>query len=591
MLELNFRERTPEQEYLDRVVIRALEPLTMSVVGIYFLYLLVRMITWQGADLAISAASLLGAVAALCLLRFKSSALQRRFKGLTVPVFAPLMALVLVGNTAFHTLLGLESILTNVVVLVLLGAGLLLLDWLSFAAVSVVVLTVWGLVQPLLEEPAFDRGQLLLLAVALLISGIFCWLRRRTFQRQFQLLERQLVRKRELAWLLDSREAYRQELEELLAERTCLVEKTRSEIDRSDHQADALRKVSTRAEGTDLLSLVAHRVSEIFTQQAFVIRENLKVLRQEAFLEPFSEETLYEAENAVGKIEDLFGNLNLYAEDQPLSQERISLHTFLTRFATWFSQMCPETVIFELQQESEDLWVQADTSRLTQALLNLCLNSVEAMPHGGNLSIKARSDEGWILLEVTDTGWGIPIDDWEEIFNPFCTTHPQYQGRGLGLSVARGIVRQHGGELKVARSSPGGTTMLLTLPSRAPLETGETGLSRSALVLEQNPEEWAFLYRCLKDLGFTVVRLESLDQLPSVGQKQRLLLVDLNSLSGDDISDLQALEDRLRSQGFVVIGTTTGVEGEHPRLSGSFQRVLPKPFSLAAVRRAVAEFV
>lgn len=109
------------------------------------------------------------------------------------------------------------------------------------------------------------------------------------------------------------------------------------------------------------------------------------------------------------------------------------------------------------------LKVTADAVRLSQVLLNLLVNGIEAMPEGGTLTLRAQRHEtaGAIAIQVSDTGTGIPDKLQEQVLNPYFSTKPQ--GTGLGLALCDKIVRQHGGELTF-RSSPEGTTFQFTLP-------------------------------------------------------------------------------------------------------------------------------
>ncbi len=95
--------------------------------------------------------------------------------------------------------------------------------------------------------------------------------------------------------------------------------------------------------------------------------------------------------------------------------------------------------------------------------MNLILNGIEAMKDtGGELGIKSQlSEDGELLISVTDSGIGLPAERADEIFNAFCTTKPQ--GTGLGLAITRSILESHGGVW--ATANPGrGTTFYFTLP-------------------------------------------------------------------------------------------------------------------------------
>jgi signal transduction histidine kinase len=107
--------------------------------------------------------------------------------------------------------------------------------------------------------------------------------------------------------------------------------------------------------------------------------------------------------------------------------------------------------------------VLADADQMRQVILNIILNAADAMPQGGTLRIQSRFEPGLkqIVLRISDTGPGIPMEIQNRLFEPFFTT--KKTGTGLGLAIAYGIMERHKGALKV-ESSPGrGTTMVVIL--------------------------------------------------------------------------------------------------------------------------------
>jgi signal transduction histidine kinase len=102
--------------------------------------------------------------------------------------------------------------------------------------------------------------------------------------------------------------------------------------------------------------------------------------------------------------------------------------------------------------------------KLQQVFLNLFLNARDAMPRGGWLSVSTASRNGEIVVEVADTGVGIPSEQLARIYDPFFTTKPEGRGTGLGLSVTYGIVQEHGGTLACESDVGEGTKFRLVLP-------------------------------------------------------------------------------------------------------------------------------
>lgn len=109
--------------------------------------------------------------------------------------------------------------------------------------------------------------------------------------------------------------------------------------------------------------------------------------------------------------------------------------------------------------------VRLDRVQFEQVLTNLVLNAVAATPPGGHLHIATATTEGRVQLRVSDTGHGIAPEHLRKIFQPFFTTKPPGVGTGLGLSVVHGIIKGHGGDIRV-ESTPGvGTIFFITLPA------------------------------------------------------------------------------------------------------------------------------
>ena len=128
------------------------------------------------------------------------------------------------------------------------------------------------------------------------------------------------------------------------------------------------------------------------------------------------------------------------------------------------------------------IWIQADLDQMKQVLTNLLINALEAIEGEGTVSVAVRQDRraphGWgraqgaprAVLEIVDTGAGIPAQDLEHVFEPFFST--KQGGTGLGLAIASRIVERHGGQLEVESRVGVGTTMRLWLPqSERPART------------------------------------------------------------------------------------------------------------------------
>lgn len=178
-----------------------------------------------------------------------------------------------------------------------------------------------------------------------------------------------------------------------------------------------------------------------------------------------------------------------------------------------------------------EVWkVMGDSTQLHQVLLNLCLNARDAMPHGGVLMVSVENrqiDEAhegpnqnpkakpghYVVLEVKDSGTGMPPQIVEKIFDPFFTTKEFGKGSGLGLSTALAIVKSHGGFFHVASEVGKGTTFQVFLPAQiratspAPPPTPEMPKGNGELILVVDDEEIIrrMMQRILEMFGYRVV--------------------------------------------------------------------------------------
>jgi two-component system, cell cycle sensor histidine kinase and response regulator CckA len=170
---------------------------------------------------------------------------------------------------------------------------------------------------------------------------------------------------------------------------------------------------------------------------------------------------------------------------QGVEGERLPLQVrhLLSEMVQVARQTFPKTIEIEINIPTTDLWlVNADTTQLHQVLMNLCINARDAMPDGGTLSLAAENRQitesyarsnlearagAHVVMTIMDTGTGIPIELLDRVFDPFFTTKELGKGTGLGLSTVLGIVKNHGGFVKVSSEIGQGTKFRVYLPAIA----------------------------------------------------------------------------------------------------------------------------
>jgi signal transduction histidine kinase len=167
--------------------------------------------------------------------------------------------------------------------------------------------------------------------------------------------------------------------------------------------------------------------------------------------------------------------LMLFARPMPPKKTQVNLNQLVEEGLYFLESRCAKEGIKLVRSLSLDLpEITADPGQLTQVLVNLVVNAVQAMPDGGKLTVETHVGDGYISLTVEDTGVGMSDKVAQKIFMPFFTTKDVDQGTGLGLAVVHGIVTSHGGSIKVDSKVGRGTRFEVKLPLAGAPDVEET---------------------------------------------------------------------------------------------------------------------
>ena len=219
---------------------------------------------------------------------------------------------------------------------------------------------------------------------------------------------------------------------------------------------------------------VAHELNNPLNNISTSIQIVLEELEEDNI--EFKRNRLIEAEKQVERARDIVKALLEFSRQQPLSFKQIQFKNVVEKTINLIEGQLPSEISINTEVP-ENIEVYLDPKRIRQVLINLILNSAQAMTEGGVLTIKAwegiENDVKTFYFQVQDTGHGISKQDFDKIFDPFFTTRDVGRGSGLGLSISHSIIEQHRGHIDV-ESVPGEKTKFtVVLPLNRNLDTAQ----------------------------------------------------------------------------------------------------------------------
>jgi PAS domain S-box-containing protein len=307
-----------------------------------------------------------------------------------------------------------------------------------------------------------------------------------------------------------------------------------------------------------------------------------------------------------------------FSRGQDIDRAELRVELLLREMHRLARETFPKNIQVSVRPDP-DVWpVVGDATQIHQMLLNLCLNARDAMPGGGSLTLEARNfraDSGfcktnvearpgpYVLLQVTDTGGGIPTAIRDQIFDPFFTTKPAGQGTGLGLSTVRSLVKAHRGFLD-AHSRPGdGTQFRVFLPAvehgaapNPPAHCPPALAGQGACVLVVDDEMTICLVarQLLTNHGYVpLVALDGVEAISLFAQHQadiRFVLTDMMMPGMDGAAFIRAVR-KLAPSVPIVVMTGMSAQQFEADLAGQKQiAFLAKPFTAEALLQAFQAF-
>ena len=325
--------------------------------------------------------------------------------------------------------------------------------------------------------------------------------------------------------------------------------------------------------------------------------------------------SLEQVQSAADRAAALTRQLLTFSRREIQKPERIDVNVVITNVENMLQRLIGEAFVIETDLDPSVGPVLADPTQIEQVLMNLTVNSRDAMPQGGGIVIATSERElggdeaaaaglhpgTYVQVSVTDTGVGIPSDILPYVFEPFFTTKSRDKGTGLGLATVYGIVSQVGGAVGIDSQPGDGTTVTVCLPrasgeatlaSAPSTESAQAhGRGETVLVAEDEPAVLALTRNLLERGGYKVMAASNgADALAAATRHDGridLLLTDLimPGMSGRVLAE-RLTADRPGLRVLFMTGYTDDVAVRHGLQDGTFS-VLQKPFTQASLGSTV----
>lgn len=368
------------------------------------------------------------------------------------------------------------------------------------------------------------------------------------------------------------------------------------------------------AQKMEALGQLTGGVAHDFNNLLMVIGGSLEMLGDRVPHDERAQKHLNAAKLGVSRGEKLNRQLLAFSRHQDLRAEPVCVDERLEAFRLLLDRAIGETIRIEIKRSARTWHCLTDPHQLETAILNLAINARDAMPHGGTLTLSTRPQHvdarshvpsgikpgDYVVVDVSDTGTGMPPEIVERVFEPFFTTKGVGHGTGLGLSQVYGFAKQSGGFVSID-STPGlGTSVRIYLPrtdgelakpdDSQPDEATAQGQG-TVLLVEDDDDVRTVAHAMLEDLGYTVREADNaqraLDML-RVDATVDLIFSDVIMPGGMNGAQLAAL---LRTEyPMIPVLLCSGYTAQHltAELTLGDIRCLRKPYTLVELAEAVA---
>jgi PAS domain S-box-containing protein len=399
-----------------------------------------------------------------------------------------------------------------------------------------------------------------------------------------------------------------------------LEQSVEAEVARRTEAEEALRQSQKMEAVGQLTGGIAHDFNNLLTVVTGNIGMAQRALDAANITDARARRALTGAMKGAERAATLTQRLLAFSRRQPLAPKVIDVDKLILGMSDLLQRSLGELIRLQITI-APGLWrVEADPNQLESAILNLAVNSRDAMPEGGELVIEtanARLDENYaathaevppgqyVMIAVTDSGSGMSKDVVDRAFEPFYTTKQIGKGTGLGLSMIYGFIKQSGGHVKIYSEEGQGTTVKMYLPrllreadnedDSGTLTTSFEGSPRqeTVLVVEDDDDVRAYTVDCLRELGYRVLEAHDGPSALRLLERQEspvdLLFTDvvMPGMTGRELTD----EARKQQPGLRVLYTSGYTRDAivHSGRLDSGVNMIAKPFTFEALAEKIRD--
>jgi two-component system NtrC family sensor kinase len=232
-----------------------------------------------------------------------------------------------------------------------------------------------------------------------------------------------------------------------------------------ERELQKMREALLQSEKLAAMGRLTSQIAHELNNPIYGIMNTLELLKTEIPPESKRRRILELSLSEIQRLSEMLRNMLSFSKPEEEKRRPIKVDELVEGILLMMEkQMRESTIQVETFFDPDIPEIMASTNQMRQVMLNIIKNAKEAMPKGGTLSVRTTRGEGKVLIHIRDTGIGIPEEIRDKIFEAFFTTKQKVKGVGLGLSVCYGIIKDHGGEIKVESEEGKGTTFMISLP-------------------------------------------------------------------------------------------------------------------------------